>query len=101
MHHPVLPGRISTKGRRTEVFPGWRPLLTIRWWQERVRDEQRGEKGVCGDRVPTRIYRAEDANGFLAGAGLNVEALGPQIDGKFMSAFIRARKPREPAQRAV
>ncbi len=43
--------------------------------------------------VPTRIYRAEDAKDFLAGAGLNVETLGPQMDGKFMSAFIRARKP--------
>jgi SAM-dependent methyltransferase len=45
--------------------------------------------------VPTRIYRAEDAKEFLAGAGLNVEALAPQMDGKFMSAFIRARKPLE------
>lgn len=45
--------------------------------------------------VPTRIYRAEDAKEFLVGAGLNVEALAPQIDGKFMSAFIRARKPLE------
>ena len=45
--------------------------------------------------VPTRIYRAEDAKDFLAGAGLNVEALAPQIDGKFMSAFICARKPLE------
>jgi SAM-dependent methyltransferase len=43
--------------------------------------------------VPTRIFRIEDANDFLAGAGLNVEALAPQMDGKFMSAFIRARKP--------
>lgn len=45
--------------------------------------------------APTRIYRAEDAKDFLAGAGLNVEALAPQMDGKFMSAFIRARKPLE------
>jgi SAM-dependent methyltransferase len=45
--------------------------------------------------VPTRVYRAEDAKEFLAGAGLNVEALAPQMDGKFMSAFIRARKPLE------
>jgi SAM-dependent methyltransferase len=43
--------------------------------------------------VPTRIYRVEDAKDFLAGAGLNVEALAPQMDGKFMSAFVRARKP--------
>jgi arsenite methyltransferase len=45
--------------------------------------------------VPTRIYRIEDAKDFLASAGLNVEALAPQMDGKFMSAFIRARKPLE------
>jgi len=43
--------------------------------------------------VPTRIYRAEDAKDFLAGAGLDVEVLAPQMDGKFMRAFIRARKP--------
>ena len=43
--------------------------------------------------IPTRIYRIEDAKDFLAGAGLNVEALAPQMDGKFMSAFVRARKP--------
>jgi len=48
--------------------------------------------------VPTRIYRMEDAKDFLAGAGLNVEALAPQIDGKFMSAFIRARRPLESEQ---
>ena len=48
--------------------------------------------------VPTRIYRIEDAKDFLAGAGLNVEALAPQMDGKFMSAFIRARKPLESEQ---
>lgn len=51
--------------------------------------------------VPTRIYRAEDAKDFLAGAGLNVEALAPQIDGKFMSAFIRARKPLESELRST
>jgi len=48
--------------------------------------------------VPTRIYRAEDAKDFLAGVGLDVEALAPQMDGKFMSAFIRARKPLESEQ---
>jgi SAM-dependent methyltransferase len=44
---------------------------------------------------PTRIYRAEDAKDFLAGAGLDVERVAPEVDGKFMSAFIRARKPEE------
>ncbi|MDP1948423.1 MAG: arsenite methyltransferase [Nitrospirota bacterium] len=51
--------------------------------------------------VPTRVYRAEDAKDFLAGAGLNVEVLAPQIDGKFMSAFIRARKPLESELRPI
>ena len=43
---------------------------------------------------PTRIYRTEDAREFLAGQGIDVDALAPQVDGKFLSAFIRAIKPR-------
>ena len=42
---------------------------------------------------PTRIYRSEDALSFLLDKGLDVESVGPQVDGKFMSAFIRATKP--------
>jgi arsenite methyltransferase len=42
---------------------------------------------------PTRIYRVEDARGFLASAGIDVDALGPEVDGKFRSAFVRAVKP--------
>lgn len=42
---------------------------------------------------PTRIYQAEDARTFLAGAGLDVDVLAPQIEGRFMSAFVRAKKP--------
>jgi arsenite methyltransferase len=42
---------------------------------------------------PTRIYRHEDARAFLEGAGLDVDALAPEIDGRFMSAFVRATKP--------
>jgi arsenite methyltransferase len=46
------------------------------------------------DVEPTRIYRAEDAREFLArDAGLDADAIAPQVDGKFMSAFVRARKP--------
>jgi arsenite methyltransferase len=44
--------------------------------------------------VPTRIYGADDARDFLAEAGLDV-AIAQQADGKFMSAFVRARKPAE------
>jgi arsenite methyltransferase len=42
---------------------------------------------------PTRIYRAEDALSFLADKGIDADTIGPQVDGKFMSAFIRASKP--------
>jgi hypothetical protein len=42
---------------------------------------------------PTRIYRAEDAREFLVREGIDVDALAHQVDGKFMSAFIRAVKP--------
>ena len=42
---------------------------------------------------PTRIYRVDDAREFLTGEGMDVEAIAPQVDGKFMSAFIRAVKP--------
>jgi len=42
---------------------------------------------------PTRVYRAEDAREFLSGQGFDVDALAPQVDGKFLSAFIRATKP--------
>jgi ubiquinone/menaquinone biosynthesis C-methylase UbiE len=45
------------------------------------------------DVEPTRVYRAQDARQFLAGAGLDVDAIAPQVDGKFISAFVRARKP--------
>ncbi len=42
---------------------------------------------------PTRVYRIEDARTFLSGQGIDVDAIAPQVDGKFMSAFIRAVKP--------
>ena len=42
---------------------------------------------------PTRIYGAEDAREFLAGQGMDVDTIAPQVDGKFLSAFIRAVKP--------
>jgi len=45
------------------------------------------------DIEPTRIYRTEDALDFLAGEGLDLDAIGPEVNGKFMSAFVRAVKP--------
>src|SRR6266849_146952 len=42
---------------------------------------------------PTRVYKSEEAKDFLTAAGLNADTVGPQIDGKFISAFVRAVKP--------
>jgi arsenite methyltransferase len=41
----------------------------------------------------TRIYRMDDAREFLSGQNIDVDAIAPQVDGKFMSAFVRAVKP--------
>ena len=45
------------------------------------------------DVEPTRIYKLEDAMSFLQDKNIDMEAIAPQVEGKFMSAFIRARKP--------
>src|SRR6202047_2414689 len=41
----------------------------------------------------TRVYKMEEARDFLAAAGLDPDTVGPQMDGKFVSAFVRAVKP--------
>ena len=41
----------------------------------------------------TRIYKLDDAREFLSEAGVDVDAIALQVDGKFMSAFVRAVKP--------
>jgi SAM-dependent methyltransferase len=42
---------------------------------------------------PWRIYRVEDARSFLTEAGLDVDRLAPEVEGRFASAFVRARRP--------
>jgi ubiquinone/menaquinone biosynthesis C-methylase UbiE len=60
-------------------------------------NEYRGKLAAAGfeqiSLEPTRIYRAEDAREFLSGQGIDVDALAPQVEGKFMSAFVRGVKP--------
>ena len=48
------------------------------------------------DLEPTRIYDIEDARVFLTEAGISVDEIAPQVEGKFVSAFIRATKPATP-----
>jgi arsenite methyltransferase len=60
-------------------------------------NEYRGKLAKAGfeqiEIEPTRIYRAAAAREFLAGQGIDVDTIAPQVDGKFLSAFIRAVKP--------
>lgn len=45
------------------------------------------------DIEPTRVYNIGDARQFLTGEGVDVDAMAPLVENKFMSAFIRAVKP--------
>jgi arsenite methyltransferase len=85
---------------RGEVFPEIRRSVEL--WigcvagaldETEYRDKLAKSGFEAIDLEPTRIYRAEDAREFLAGAGLDVDSIAPHVDGKFMSAFVRARKP--------
>ena len=45
------------------------------------------------DVEPWRVYKVDDARAFLTESGVDVDRLAPQVDGRFVSAFVRARKP--------
>ncbi len=42
---------------------------------------------------PTRVYRADDAREFLGASGLDAARIAEEVDGRFFSAFIRAKRP--------
>jgi ubiquinone/menaquinone biosynthesis C-methylase UbiE len=62
--------------------------------EREYRDKLAGAGFEAIDVDPTRVYRVDDAREFLAGSGIDADAIAPEVDGKFMSAFVRARKPR-------
>jgi ubiquinone/menaquinone biosynthesis C-methylase UbiE len=66
--------------------------------EEKEYQEKLGRAGFESIEVePTRVYKADEARDFLAAAGLDPDTVGPQIDGKFISAFVRATKPAQKA----
>src|SRR5437867_5074576 len=60
-------------------------------------DEYRSKLRAAGfadvELEPWRVYHVDDARAFLTAAGMDVDEIAPQVDGKVASAFIRARKP--------
>ncbi len=48
------------------------------------------------DIEPTRIHKTEEARAILSAEGIDVDAIAAEVDGKLMSAFVRAVKPASP-----
>jgi SAM-dependent methyltransferase len=87
----VVRGAVSPRIRRSvELWIGC-VAGAMEESEYRVRLARAGFEAI--DLEPTRVYRPEDARDFLAGAGLDADTIAAEIDGKFMSAFVRARKP--------
>jgi hypothetical protein len=59
-------------------------------------DEYRGKLQAAGfesiEIEATRVYNLDDAREFPGAAGLDVHTVASQIEGKFISAFVRTRR---------
>ncbi len=87
----VVRGEVPAEVRRNvELWAGCiAGALEESDYTQRLRRAGFAEIGI----EPTRVYKMEDAREFLAAREIDVDAIAPQVDGRFMSAFIRARKP--------
>ena len=62
--------------------------------EEQEYRRQLGEAGFESVEIePTRTYGIEDARVFLEGTDVDLEAMARDVDGRIMSAFVRASKP--------
>jgi arsenite methyltransferase len=91
---------VSDVVTRGEISPGIRKSVLL--WVGCIagaleENEYRGKLIAAGfeqiNIEPTRVYNVEEAREMLSGEGIDVDAIAPQVDGKFMSAFVRAVKP--------
>ena len=92
---------VSDVVTRGEILPEIRKSLLL--WVGCVagsleENDYRAKLAAAGfeqiDVEPTRVYNVDDAREFLAGQNIDVDAIAPQVDGKIMSAFVRAVKTR-------
>src|ERR1700685_2659226 len=93
---------VSDVVTRGEILPGIRKSLLL--WVGCVagsleENDYRTKLGAAGfeqiDLEPTRVYNVDDAREFLAGQNIDVDAIAPQVDGRIMSAFVRAVEPQQ------
>ena len=87
----VVRGAVPTEIRRSMEL--WVGCIAGALEEQDYVDKLRNAGFVDIEVDPWRIYDVADARGYLAESGIDVDALAPQVDGKFASAFIRARKP--------
>jgi arsenite methyltransferase len=87
----VTSDTISPEVRRSMLL--WVGCVAGALQESEYRDKLRAAGFEHIEIEPTRIYRTEDARGFLSDENIDVDTIAPQVDGKIMSAFIRAVKP--------
>ena len=87
----VTRGEIPADVRRSVLL--WVGCLAGALEENDYRSQLAAAGFVQVEMEPTRIYHVEDAREFLGAGGIDVDAIAPLVDGKFMSAFIRAVKP--------
>jgi ubiquinone/menaquinone biosynthesis C-methylase UbiE len=92
----VTRGEISPQIRKSILL--WVGCIAGALDETEYRDKLTTAGYVQVDIEPTRIYRAEEARDILQTEGLDVDVVAAEVDGKFMSAFVRAVKPGNAAE---
>ena len=90
----VVRGEIAPEIRQSMLL--WVGCISGALEETEYQDKLRAAGFTQVELEPTRVYNIEDARQFLTAAGLNVDAIAPQVEGKFLSAFLRATKPNAP-----
>ena len=90
MSDVVVRGDVPAAIRKnTELWVGCVPVVTDYDYVAKL-----ARAGFDGINIePTRIYRVQEARAFLAGEGIDADAVATEVDGKLISAFVRATKP--------
>ena len=88
-HHVARSTMRPSCARRASVPPerpmSWRTFLAAHWGAIVAADFFKVE--------PWRIYKVDDARAFLTDSGVDVDRLASEVEDRFASAFVRARKP--------